>query len=365
MPLQLGLVGLPNVGKSTLFNALTQAGAAVANYPFTTIDPNVGVVAVADARLERIAEIIQPERVVPATLRVVDIAGLVKGASHGEGLGNQFLSHIRGVDAVAMVVRCFTDDNIPHVTSCLNPVEDIETVELELILSDLAILERYAERLQAQAKSHPREFQEKLAALESLLEALRGGSALRLLELQPTQLECLREVDLLTTKPRLYVANVGEDQLPTGGELVERVRWKAALEGAEVIALCALLESELGAWEPADAAAYLSEVGLDTPGLDRFIRAGYHLLDYVTFFTTTGGHEVRAWTLRRGQTALEAAGAIHSDMERGFIRAEVVGYQDLNAAGSVARARETGRLRLEGRDYVVQDGDVVHIRFNV
>lgn len=365
MALELGLVGLPNVGKSTLFNALTKAGAAVANYPFTTISPNVGIVPVPDARLQRVAEIIQPQRVVHATLRVVDIAGLVKGASRGEGLGNQFLAHIRDVDAIAMVVRCFEDEDVPHVTPYLDPIEDIETVELELALADLEVLERQLERVKSRAKAHPREHEAELATLESLLQALRAGRMVRQLPLEASQREGLHEVPLLTAKPCLYVANAGEGQLPEGGELAQRVCEKAASQGAEAIVLCARLEAELIEWEPPEAAAYLAEVGLHATGLERLIWAGYRLLDYVTFFTTTGGQEVRAWTLRHGQTALQAAGAIHTDMERGFIRAEVVHYDDLVAAGSLARARESGHLRLEGRDYVVQDGDVIHIRFAV
>jgi ribosome-binding ATPase len=365
MALELGLVGLPNVGKSTVFNALTKAGAAVANYPFTTITPNVGIVPVPDERLVNIATIVQPERVVPATLRVVDIAGLVKGASQGEGLGNQFLAHIRTVDAIAMVVRCFEDEDVPHVTPYFNPLEDIETIQLELALADLEMLERQLERVRARAKARPRDFEAEIGTLEDMLAALRAGRTVRQLALGEVQREALREVPLLTTKPCLYVANVGEAQLPTGGPLAERVCVRAANEGAESVVLCAQLEADLLEWEPVEAASYLASAGLNATGLQRLIWAGYHLLDYVTFFTTTGGHEVRAWTLRCGQTALQAAGTIHTDMERGFIRAEVVHYDDLLATGSFARARESGHLRLEGRDYVVRDGDILHIRFAV
>jgi hypothetical protein len=365
MALQLGLVGLPNVGKSTLFNALTRAGATVANYPFTTIDPNIGVVPVPDPRLDRIAEIIRPQEVVPATLRVVDIAGLVKGASHGEGLGNQFLSHIRAVDAIAMVVRCFQDENIAHVTASLDPVDDIETVQLELILSDLELVERQIERVQGRAKANPREYAGELEALESLARRLRAGEGLRRAELSPAEHEASAAVDLLTTKPLLYVANVEEGDLPQGGELARRVAAVAAAQGAPLVTLCAALEAELIEWEPAEARAYAQELDLQRAGLERFIEVGYSLLDYITFFTTTGGKEVRAWNLLRGQTALEAAGRIHTDMARGFIRAEVVHFDALDRAGSLAHAREAGALRLEGRDYVVQDGDVLHIRFNV
>jgi ribosome-binding ATPase len=369
MPLQLGLVGLPNVGKSTLFNALTQAGAAVASYPFTTITPNVGVVPVPDPRLGRIVEILSrqrpPERVVPATLRVVDIAGLVRGASKGEGLGNQFLAHIRDVDAVAMVVRCFRDEDIPHVTTELDPRDDIETVELELILADLDVLERRLERVRTQAKGRAHEVEPELTALAAVKAGLQRGAPVRRMELTEEQRGYLGEVALLTIKPILYVANVSESELPDGGDLAQAVAERAAQEGAPCVVLAAPLEAELATWAEAEADAYLSEVGLSMASLGRFIRTGYALLDYITFFTTTGGHEVRAWTLRRGQTALDAASTVHTDMARGFIRAEVVSFEDLDAAGSLARARELGHLRLEGRDYVVQDGDVIHIRFNV
>jgi len=365
MTLQLGLVGLPNVGKSTLFNALTLAGAAVANYPFTTISPNVGIVPIPDERLKRIAEIIQPERIVPATLRVVDIAGLVRGASKGEGLGNQFLAHIRDVDAIVMVVRCFADETVPHVTSYLDPVEDIETIELELALADLAVMERHLEQVKARAKSRPKDFEEEIAVNERVIAALRAGRPLRQLSLEESEREFLKGVALLTIKPCLYVANVSESELPEGGPLAQKVREKAASQGIETIVLCAPLEAELATWEAAEAKSYLAQVGLSASSLERLIWAGYRLLDYVTFFTTTGGREVRAWTLRRGQTAIQAAASIHSDMERGFIRAEVVAYEDLITAGTLTRARELGRLRLEGRDYVVQDGDIIHIRFAV
>ncbi len=365
MALQLGLVGLPNVGKSTLFNALTLAGAAVADYPFTTIEPNIGVVPVADPRLDRIAAIIQPDKVTPTTLRVVDIAGLVKGASQGEGLGNQFLGHIRGVDAIALVTRCFEDANIAHVTPYLDPVEDLETILLELALADLTVLERHLEHVHSQAKAHPRDYVAQIEALELVLAHLRRGQPVRAQALEPEQRTWLEVVDLLTAKPALYVANASEADLPEGGPRAAAVRECARADGAECVTLCAALEAEIAAWPAADAAAYLREVGLEAPGLPRFIRAGYGLLDLLTFFTTTGGKEVRAWTLRRGQTALQAAGAIHTDLAKGFIRAEVVAYDDLDRAGTLAHARERGQLRLEGREYIVQDGDVIHIRFNV
>jgi hypothetical protein len=365
MTLQLGLVGLPNVGKSTLFNALTRAGAAVANYPFTTIDPNVGVVPVPDERLERIAAIIKPVRVVPASLRVVDVAGLVKGASQGEGLGNQFLAHIRGVDAIAMVVRCFADEDVPHVTAELDPLQDIETIELELALSDLDLMERFQERVTTRAKGHPKDFEAELVAIEAVLGGLKRGLPVRRMELDDEGRAVVAQVDLLTQKPVVYVANVGEGDLPEGGSRAHLVRGHASAQGAAVVVLCAGLEAELVTWEQAEAMAYRAGLEVPTTGLLQFIQTGYALLDYITFFTTTGGKEVRAWTLTRGHTALEAAGTIHTDMAKGFIRAEVVSHDDLVAAGSVAAAREAGHWRLEGKDYVVQDGDVLHVRFNV
>jgi hypothetical protein len=366
MALQIGLVGLPNVGKSTLFNALTNAGALVANYPFTTIEPNVGVVPVPDARLQRIGEVIQPEELTPTTLRVVDIAGLVKGASQGEGLGNKFLSHIRAVDAVAMVVRCFEDPDVPHVTAELDPLGDVGAIELELNLADLAVVEQRIERVRNQAKANPREHAAELAMLEQIAERLSRGDKLRRAELSKEAQALVFEMQLLTAKPMLYVANVGEGDLPHGGKLVERLRLLASQEGAEIVAICAKLEAELAESMSADEAkAYLHELGLESSGLGRLIRAGYHLLDLITFFTTVGGKIVRAWTLSRGHTVLEAAGQIHSDMQRGFIRAEIMHYDDLARLGSVAAAREHGLVHTEGRDYVVQDGDIVHVRFNV
>lgn len=365
MSLQLGLVGLPNVGKSTLFNALTKAGAAVANYPFTTIDPNIGVVPIPDARLDRLARIIQPERVVPTTLRVVDIAGLVRGASQGEGLGNQFLSHVRGVDAMAMVVRCFENPDVAHVTPELDPVGDIETIDLELALSDLVVLERHQQKVQGLAKANPREHQEEVEVVAQALDALRAGTAIRDMELTPKQRSFLAPVPLLTAMPRLFVANVGEEDLPEGGPHAAAVRQRAAREGAPFVVLCAELEAELNEFPREEALQYLASCGLTRPGLDRMIATGYVLLRLITFFTTTGGKEVRAWTLERGQTALDAAATVHSDMARGFIRAEVVAFDDLAHYGSMATAREAGKVRLEGRGYTVRDGDVIHIRFAI
>jgi len=365
MGLQIGIVGLPNVGKSTLFNALTRAQAPVANYPFTTTDRHVGVAVVPDHRLTDIAAIVQPERTVPSTVEFVDIAGLVKGAHKGEGLGNQFLGHIRDVDEVAMVVRCFQDGDVPHVHGQLDPVDDIQVVELELILADLASVERRLQKVRAQAKSRPRDYEAELACLERVREHLERGRGVRFLELSREEVDYIRGLNLLTAKPRLYVANVGEDDLPGGGELCASVASLAQSEGAEMVVLCAQMEMELATWPEEEAAAYRAEMGVTQSGLDALVQAGYRLLNLITFFTTTGGHEVRAWTLLRGSKVIEAAAKIHTDMARGFIRAEVIGYSDLMAMGSFAAAREQGRMRIEGRDYVVQDGDIIHIRFHV
>lgn len=365
MGLEIGIVGLPNVGKSTLFNALTRASAAVASYPFTTIEPNVGVVPVPDERLAQIAAIVQPERVVPTTLRLVDIAGLVRGASRGEGLGNQFLGYIRAVDAIAMVVRGFEDPDVPHVRETLDPRDDVETIDLELILADLATVERRLEKVQTQAKGSKGAFDAELAALEALRAHLSAGQSAAGPDLTESERAMARELGLLSAKPRLYVVNVGEENLPDGGRYAAAVRELAERQGAEVVVLSAAMEAELAGWPPEEAAGYRAELGAGEPGLDSLIRAGYHLLDLITFFTITGGKEVHAWTLRRGSTALDAAGSIHTDMARGFIRAEVMSAKDLIRAGSIAAVREEGRLRIEGRDYVVQDGDILHIRFNV
>jgi hypothetical protein len=365
MSLQIGIVGLPNVGKSTLFNALTKANAAVASYPFTTIERNVGVAEVPDQRLWDIAALVEPERVVPTTIEFVDIAGLVKGASHGEGLGNQFLGYIRNVDAVAMVVRCFSDPQINHVTAEISPHDDIEVVDLELLLADLATVERRLEKVRSAAKARPKEYAAELDFLEELHRRLQAGDKAADLEVTDKEAEVLTELNLLTAKPRLYVANVGEEDLPEGGELVLALSEIAASEGAEVVTLCAQLEMELADWPDEEAAAYRAEAGSGEPGLKKLVEAGYRLLNLITFFTTTGGKEVRAWTILRGTPAPQAAGKVHSDMERGFIRAEVISYQDLMASGSFAAAKQRGLLRLEGKEYIVQDGDVIHFRFGL
>jgi len=364
MGLQIGIVGLPNAGKSTLFNALTHAGVAVASYPFTTIEPNIGVVTVPDPRLSEIAAIVQPEQVVPATVEFVDVAGLVKGAHRGEGLGNQFLGYIRTVDAIAMVIRCFRDENVPHPAGVIDPRADIETLTLELTLADLATVERRLEKVRAQARAHPKEFGPLLHVLERVGQALGAGQPVRRLELTPEERAMLRELNLLTAKPVLYVANVDERDLPSGGELAVIVCEIAAAEAAQCVVLCAEVEAELLDWPEEEATQYRQALGLKEPGLHHLIHAGYRLLDLVTFFTTTGGHEVRAWTVRRGTPVVEAAGKIHSDMQRGFIRAEVLSYRDLMEAGSFVAAREKGLVRTEGRDYLVQDGDIIHIRFS-
>ena len=365
MSLQIGVVGLPNVGKSTLFNALTSANAAVASYPFTTIERNVGVAEAPDQRLWDIAALVKPERVVPATVEFVDIAGLVKGASQGAGLGNQFLGHIRNVNAVAMVVRVFEDPDVAHVTTELDPLNDIETVEMELILADLATVERRAEKVRAKAKAQPREFQAEMELLERLGQHLNDGHRVREMVLSDKESEMLRTLNLLTARPCLYVANVGEEDLPDGGPLVEAVRQRAAAEETEAVVICAELEAELANWQAEEAEAYRAELGLTEPGLNRLIAAGYRLLNLITFFTVTGQKETRAWPLVRGRSVREAAGLIHTDMQRGFIRAEVISYQDLMASGSFAAAKQRGLLRLEGKEYVVQDGDVIHFRFNI
>jgi len=365
MGLQIGIVGLPNVGKSTLFNALTSAGVPVANYPFTTTDRHVGVAAVPDRRLADIAPLVPTERIVPATVEFVDIAGLVRGAHQGEGLGNQFLGHIRNMHALAMVVRCFRDSDVPHVYGQLDPESDIQIVELELVLADLASVERRLQKARPQARSQPRDYAAEVACLERVRQHLEGGEGVRSLELSEEEAGYVGQLNLLTAKPQLYVANVGEEDLPHGGELCSTVALVAKRQGAEMVVLCAALEMVVAEWSEEEAAAYRSEVGMEGSGLDILVRAGYRLLNLITFFTTTGGHEVRAWSLPQGSTALQAAAEIHTDMAQGFIRAEVINYAELTAVGSLAKAREQGRLRVAGREYVVEDGDIIHIRFHV
>lgn len=365
MSLQIGIVGLPNAGKSTLFNALTQAGAVTAPYPFTTIDPNIGIAPVPDPRLDQLVALVRPEKVSPATVEFVDIAGLVKGASHGEGLGNQFLGHIRNVDAVLLVLRGFEDPDVPTSGEQVDPLVDLETLEMELILADLAATDRRIEKVQNQAKGRPRDFAEQLAWLDRLRTHLNDGRSAFTFPEPAHHADWTADFPLLSGKPRLYVVNVGEESLPTGDPLAAPVRAKAQTEGAPCLVLCAACEAELISWPPDEAAEYRRDLGLAEPGLHRLIRESYRLLNLITFFTIAGGKESRAWNLRRGQTAYEAAGKVHTDIQRGFIRAEVVPQPALIAAGGVTGARSQGHVRLEGKEYEVQDGDVINFRFNV
>lgn len=362
---RIGIVGLPNAGKSTLFNALTRGAAQVASYPFTTIDPNVGVVPVPDERLDAIARITKPEKLTATTVEFVDIAGLVKGASRGEGLGNRFLGHIREVDAISHVVRCFEDPEVPHVSGKLDPVSDVETVELELILADLETVEKRREKTARMQKGGNKQYEEETALMDRLKGELERGRPARLVPMSCEERASVADLFLLTMKPVIYVANIGEDDSRDGaGRVRALAEWAAArADRAPVVVVSAKLESELLSLDRDEAMEYLRELGMELSGLDRVVLAAYRALDLITFYTTKGP-ETRAWTLRRGSTAYEAAGKIHSDIQRGFIRAEVVRYDDLAAAGSFAEAREKGLLRLEGRDYVVQDGDVILFRFS-
>ncbi len=363
MGFKCGIVGLPNVGKSSLFNALTSAGIAAENYPFCTIEPNVGIVAVPDPRLERIADIVQPAKVVPSTMEFVDIAGLVAGAASGEGLGNKFLAHIRETQAIAHVVRCFENDNVTHVAGRIDPISDIEVIETELALADLETCTRGLERAEKQAKSGDKEQRQRVESYRVLLAALEAGTPVRTLELDDHAQALVREIALLTAKPVLFIANVDENDL-AGNAHSAAVRDYAAANGAECVVLCAAIEAEIASLPAGERAEFLADLGLEEAGLDRVIRAGYRLLGLQSFFTA-GPKECRAWTVREGALAPQAAAVIHTDFERGFIRAEVIGYDDFINCGGEARAREAGKLRVEGKEYIVADGDVMHFRFNV
>ncbi len=364
MGLKCGIVGLPNVGKSTLFNALTQAGIAAENYPFCTIDPNVGVVAVPDSRLAQLAEIVKLQRTIPATVEFVDIAGLVAGASQGEGLGNQFLAHIRETQAIVHVVRCFENDQVVHVTGRVDPLADIETVNTELALADLETVRRALDRAAKRSKAGDKETRIAQLLFERVQDWLDCGRPIRSLALSDTERECLQELHLLSLKPTLYIANVSEEEIGGNASTREVEAW-AQQEGALSLRVCAAIEAELVSLAEPEKQEYLRELGVQEPGLNRIIRASYALLGLHTFFTIASPKEVRAWTVRIGATALEAAGVIHSDFERGFIRAEVIAFDDFVAYHGEQGAREAGKWRLEGKDYVIEEGDVVHFRFNI
>lgn len=364
--MKLGIIGLPNVGKSTLFNAITGAGAGAANYPFCTIDPNVGVVAVPDKRLDVLAEMYNPQKYTPAVIEFVDIAGLVRGASKGEGLGNKFLSHIRDVDAVVHVVRCFEDSDIIHVDGNVDPARDIETINLELIFSDMETLERRIDKTEKAAKSD-KSLLEAVAVYKKVYDVLCDGKTARTADLDEDELAVMDEVGLLTLKPVIYAANVAEDEaaeVSADNEYYKAVVTAAKAEDAEVIPICAGIEAEISELEPEEKAEFLADMGIEESGLDKLITAGYSLLGLISYLTG-GPKEVRAWTIKRGTKAPQAAGKIHSDFERGFIRAEVVAFDDLAACGSIANAKAKGLLRSEGKEYVMNDGDVVEFLFNV
>ncbi|HEC2171613.1 TPA: redox-regulated ATPase YchF [Staphylococcus delphini] len=365
MALTAGIVGLPNVGKSTLFNAITKAGALAANYPFATIDPNVGIVEVPDTRLTQLEAIVNPKRTVPTTFEFTDIAGIVKGASKGEGLGNKFLSHIREVDAICQVVRAFDDENVTHVAGRVNPIEDIEVINMELVLADLESVEKRLPRLEKMAKQKDKTAVNEVRILTRIKETLENGQPVRSLSFNDEDQKYVNQAQLLTSKSMLYIANVGEDEINDAeNDKVKAIREYAAQEDSEVIVISAKIEEEIATLDEEDKAMFLEELGIEEPGLNRLIRKTYDLLGLATYFTA-GVQEVRAWTFKEGMTAPQCAGIIHTDFERGFIRAEVTSYEDFVAHNGEQGAKEAGKMRLEGKDYVMQDGDVVHFRFNV
>ena len=365
--MKLGIVGLPNVGKSTLFNAITQAGAESANYPFCTIEPNVGVVAVPDERLDKLRDMYNPQKFTPATVEFVDIAGLVKGASKGEGLGNKFLAHIREVDAIVHVVRCFEDPNIVHVDGQIGPARDIETINMELIFADMEMMEKRIDKTKKAMKGGDKKYQAELTMLEKIYATLEEGKCARTLDFSKEENEMLKEISLLTLKPVIYAANVSEDDFLNGideNPFVKELSVIADEEGSEVLPICAKIEEEIAELEEDEKGPFLEELGVSESGLNRLIKKSYHLLGLISYLTA-GEPEVRAWTIKQGTKAPQAAGKIHTDFERGFIRAEVVAFDDLMACGTYAGAREKGLVRLEGKEYVMNDGDIVHFRFNV
>ncbi len=362
--MKLGVVGLPNVGKSTLFNAITKAGAQAANYPFCTIDPNVGVVAVPDARLDRLAEMYKPEKYTPTAIEFVDIAGLVKDAHRGEGLGNKFLSHIREVDAIVHVVRCFEDENIVHVDGSVDPLRDMETINLELIFADMETAEKRLDKARKNSKSGDKKYQGEIALLERITKRLEEGRPVRGMELDDDELALVNDMFLLTTKPVIYVANVAEEQLTGDDPAVKEVFDAASREGAGALMICAKVEEELSELSDEEKLAFLEDMGIGESGLDKLVKECYSLLGLISFLTA-GPKEVRAWTIEKGTKAPQAAGKIHTDFERGFIRAEIVPYDSLMELGSMAACKEKGLIRSEGKDYVMQDGDITLFRFNV